>query len=71
MRIHELFDNIRGYEAVLNPGMEISKELELFTAGDMDALKEMRDQAFMDNDTILYFRCKSLIEALEIYEGGK
>ena len=51
--------------------MGISKELELFTAGDMDVLKEMRDQAFMDNDTILYIRCKSLIEALEVYEGGK
>lgn len=29
MRIHELFDNIRGYEAVLNPGMEISKEFSM------------------------------------------
>ena len=46
--------------------METSKELDLFIKGDIEALKQMRDNAFMENDTILYIRCNALIDALEI-----
>ena len=51
--------------------MTITKELELFTSGDIEALKKMRDDAFMGNNTILYIRCRTLIDALEVEDKCK